>query len=415
MPENDSSDAAAATWHPDPGTYFPIISLCGGGFRGLLSAKLLANLVDGLRSVCAAYPQLIEQTAMLAGTSTGADIAGMLLCRNGNYNHGAIGMQPIQIVDYFRGLGSFQGPDGEPGGETHFFLHPEGGQYPPRRHDAPNYSVDEVAYGAAKLHRTQAGVVPVLGQFPRNLVLTSFQVGSPAQVQPATGPTPWGPLLFHNVDLPWGTPFAPTPETSIVEAVVSSSAIPGMIGAYYPGYTGTDKSAQAPGVMGQIDGAFFAHDPTLAAIAVAVAAGVPLEQIVVLSIGAGRTQSYLPDTRGWGAYDWMGTTPPRTGTGNLAPFLLGGGVSPMVSLALNGTSAMLTPNLAKLLLGDRFLCLSPVLDPFPTEAQVDEATQKQLLDAADQEPLLRKAASFVNHYWAKTSGPAPISAVALPA
>jgi patatin-like phospholipase/acyl hydrolase len=66
-------------------SYYRILSIDGGGVRGALAARILARLE-------AAVPDLIGQTALLAGTSTGAIIALGL----------ANGLTPSELVDLYR-------------------------------------------------------------------------------------------------------------------------------------------------------------------------------------------------------------------------------------------------------------------------------------------------------------------------
>jgi hypothetical protein len=240
--------------------------------------------------------------------------------------------------------------------------------------------------------------VPTLSQFPKNLAFTAFQIGSPAAG--GNSAVNWGLVLWHNVTTPAGVSMAPTPSATIVDAVVSSSAMPGMLAPY---------GLNSAGNGGYIDGAFLAHEPTLPAIALAVASGVPLEQIVVLSIGAGLMPTYMSaDTSQWGAQQWMGNDPTANYSG-IEPFLLGGNPSPMLSMALNGTTAMLTPQLAQLMLGDRFFCLSPKLSPPLSEADSSTAAQNELLAAANGDPNIPAAIEFVTKYWSNACQPAPIA------
>lgn len=377
---------------PDPGApdsagpnYFTIISFCGGGFRGLMSAQILANVAAAVGvTVGGAGPiNLVGNSTLLAGTSTGADIVGMLVSQNP-----AGRKTPAQLVTYFQQQ------------EAPFFQHPVLSRLHPHLGMAaflPNYSVDEVALGAVELHSTKDGWagVPLVRDFTaQNLVFTSFQVGGP----PGGANRNWGPVLFHNLPVPAGQPLQSPPEANIVDAVVASSAMPGMLGPYFPGVTGRAHPAPTDGTGGLIDGAFLAHDPTMAAVSLAVSCGVPLEQIAVLSIGAGLMPTYVAnDTRYWGAAQWMGEDP-KIDYQPVSPFLLGGNPSPLLSMALNGTTTLLAPNLAQLLLGERFYAISPVLDPPLTEANAGTAAQQELLNAANGIDL-EAAAAFVRRYW----------------
>jgi predicted acylesterase/phospholipase RssA len=189
-------------------------------------------------------------------------------------------------------------------------------------------SITQSAYGDA-----------MLSSFSQQVVMTAFSVG-------AAG-VPWAPILFGNV------PKTDTLDARIVDAVVSSSAMPGMF-ASYP-WTGRYL----------VDGAFYNHDPSLAAIATAVKSGVALEDIVLIDVGTGFMAEWIEaNTTTWGATEWETNQHQNT-----PPLFLGSDrKSPVTNMSLNGTSTILTAKLAGMLLGERCLSLNPPIKYVPENA-----------------------------------------------
>jgi patatin-like phospholipase/acyl hydrolase len=313
--------------------HYTIVSFCGGGIRGLLSARILERLA-------AIRPSILNTTTLLAGTSTGAGIVSFLLA-----NHG-----PAQICSYYLDQ------------ERKFFAHP-------KSKDAkdPAYSVDDVALGVFAVHGDKQ-----LRQFEQKVLFTAFYVGA--------HDVPWAPILFSNVA---GSTNA---ETTVVDAVTSSSAMPGMMGSWH----------------GHVDGAFVNHDPTLAAIALALSSGARFEDIAVINIGTGLMPDYIgDDTHTWGAEQWQNGGP-LWNLGNRTPkFLINGSVSPVLDMALCGTSANLTPMLARMMLGERYVNLNPRLDWYiPENATSDRDLDELQAKAASVD--LTRATALLEAYWPAT-------------
>jgi patatin-like phospholipase/acyl hydrolase len=271
---------------------YRILSFCGGGIRGLLSAKILQRLADKV-------PGLLKNTDLLAGTSTGADIISQILANK----------TPKQICKSYSGAAA------------KFFKKPKWDT------TQPAYSVQELVAGQLLLHPRN----PFLNELPRKVLFTAFNVGGPGQ--------DWQPLLLHNLNN------SEVLTTRLVDAVVSSSAMPGMFGSH----------------NGNIDGAFVNHDPTLAAIAAAVSSGVDPNEIVAVCFGTGfMGNSIASDTSNWGAAQWQnGDGNPAS---NLPALLINGTQSPILNACLNGTSTNLIPQLSGMMLPNRYACLNATLD-----------------------------------------------------
>src|SRR3954454_4701310 len=118
---------------------YTILSFCGGGIRGLLSARILERLAEY-------RPSILTGTSLLAGTSTGAGIVSFLLARH----------LPDQICRYFLDQ------------ERSFFEHRASSD--PKQ---PAYSVDKVALGVFAVHGDRR-----LMDFAQRVLVTAFFVGS---------------------------------------------------------------------------------------------------------------------------------------------------------------------------------------------------------------------------------------------
>lgn len=300
--------------------FFPILSFCGGGVRGLMSALMLESLFN--RKL-----DLLEKTSLFAGTSTGATIVSFL----------SAGQAPADIVDFFKQK------------EVPFFASQS------TNADAPAYDNGGLIAKQVELHADQK-----LADLAYPVLFTAFDLGSPpGDGSPAT---PWSPKIFTNVD----NPVFPTPDVSVVDAVVASGSMPGMLPSY----------------KNLVDGAFVHHDPTLAAIAVLVGSGVPLDQIIAICFGTGFMENWIgSDTTQWGANQWLN----GDGTGNYdLPGLLVNETEttpcPMLNLSLNGTSSTLIPNLCELLLPGRYVNLNPTLNEYVPE-NASQTQQIILLEA----------------------------------
>lgn len=304
---------------------YRILAFAGGGIRGIVSAGLLKRLSRE-------FPDIVTKADLLAGTSVGANIVSGLVAN-------------LTPDDLYESL-SIEAPK--------LFAH---GSTNPRR---PAYDVNVLVEAQERLHPTNQR----LRDIEQKVLLTSFNVGSEG--------TDWRPILFNNLSKSLNA------DTPLVEAVVSSSAMPGELGS----------------LNGNVDGAFVDHDPTLAAIALAVNEGVKLENIVAICFGTGLMANWVAsDTSAWGAQQW------QNGDGNpgnnTPPTLINGTTSPVLSMCLSGTSTNLTPELVRMMLPGRYAYLNPTLDRFIPENDTDPddldymAQQAERLDLASAVSLLR--------------------------
>lgn len=314
---------------------FTILSFVGGGIRGLMPVSVLNKLY-------AKFPQIIDNTDLIAGCSTGSIITSELLA----------GKTPQDIINLFTSqngeIGFYQKMNTDP--------------------TEPAYSIDEVYASQLALH----GDAKVQDIYLKKALFVTFNVGGLEVKNSVQTAIPWQPVMYTNMIPDHG-------DVTIAKAATSSGAMPGQLGS----------------LDGNVDGCFFNHDPTVAAIALAVKAGHALEDITAITFGTGYMPDWVAsDTHGWGADQWMnGDANPFN---NSPPFLMNQlKSSPVLDMSLNGTSTELMPMLAKMLLGDRYTNINPTLPFFIPENTVYPQALQLLqdkganADTADAEALLQ--------------------------
>ena len=236
-----------------------ILSMDGGGIRGLVTCEWLAGVEDALAG--AGKPGLLRSFDLLAGSSTGAVIACGL----------AIGMSPRDIGALYRehGHAIFPGIAGR--------LWSRAGRLLTQGVSAPKYD----GKGLEKVLKRVFGDT-TLGQAQVPLMITSYDTISRT------------PVMFKSFK-------AAHKAIPMWEACRASAAAP----TYFP--------AHGMKVEGRncalIDGGVLANNPTACAIAEALRkdakADIP-QDLVVLSVGSGQhTRSIdLKSAREWGAIEW---------------------------------------------------------------------------------------------------------------
>ena len=228
-----------------------ILSLDGGGIRGVITSILLERLEQAL-------PGLLDQVHLVAGTSTGGLLALAL----------ASGMTPTQtlqlyeefgpevfsdtIWDDIRDLGSLIGAD---------------------------YSIEPLKKALFDQFGDQS-----LDHLRKKVLVSAFDLDNRAQDPEKRK---WKAKFFHNF---------PGPDSdgaeSIVDVAIRTSAAP----TYFPIY------------QGYIDGGVVANNPSVCGLAQALNpdfGGKQVKDIVLLSIGTGTVPRYVTSTDGnWGLVEW---------------------------------------------------------------------------------------------------------------
>jgi patatin-like phospholipase/acyl hydrolase len=236
-----------------------ILSMDGGGIRGLVSCRWLAGAEDAL--LAAGKPGLMKSFDLLAGSSTGAIVAAGL----------SIGLSPAAMADLYRDQRNtiFPGIANR--------LWSRAGRLLSEGPSAPKYD----AKGLEKVLKKVFGNT-TLGQAKLPLMITSYDTISRT------------PVIFKS--------FKPEhQELPLWEACRASSAAP----TYFPAHGMTVEGR----ACALIDGGVVANNPTACAIAEALRKDARADQpqdLVVLSIGTGaRTRSIdLKSAREWGAIEW---------------------------------------------------------------------------------------------------------------
>lgn len=227
-----------------------ILSLDGGGIRGVLTAKILERLE-------AACP-FLDRVELVAGTSTGGILALGL----------ARGLTPSALVELYRTEG-------------------------PRIFDHRD-ALDRLAGPADELWRAdydnllglRAALEPhfgglVLRDLERRVLIPTFQLCSQ---ETETGQEHWLPKFLHNYDTPGNDG-----DVGVLDAALRTSAAP----TYFPSY------------QGAIDGGVVVNNPSMCAVAKALKAGVPLQEIALLSLGTGFSPRKIEGDRlDWGSSQW---------------------------------------------------------------------------------------------------------------
>ena len=227
-----------------------ILSLDGGGIRGVLTTSIL----ERLDKEC---PGFLSKVDLFAGTSTGGLIALGLA-------HGAR-LQEIQDIYIAKGSKVFA--------DTLLDDIFDLGQIVGAQYDNRNLE--------RELKRILGKTT--LAELQKKVLITAFDLEN------GSGPDrSWKPKLFHNF---------------------AGEDSDGTIPAYKVGLYTSAAPSYFPSVDGYIDGGVFANNPSMCALAQTQdpRAGVPskLSDILLLSIGTGRPVHYIPGRRhDWGYAQW---------------------------------------------------------------------------------------------------------------
>ncbi|WP_017307019.1 patatin-like phospholipase family protein [Spirulina subsalsa] len=244
---------------------YRILSLDGGGIRGVLSAQLLVQVEKVVQREKG--QKLHEYFDLITGTSSGSIVATGI----------AVGKTARQVVDLFRNDGKRIFPySGAMGylSPQRFSLIWEYGISAPKFSHSGFTAVLQEAFEEKTL--SQQGEQP-------KLLVTSYDT---ITRQPIVFKS-WRENEWYS-DVPLWT------------ACLCSSSAPTLFPAYYLDYGGRVCSA--------IDGGVGATNPITCAIAEALRFGVPIADLRILSVGAGRASkgfSYT-ETRSWGVLQWAG-------------------------------------------------------------------------------------------------------------
>ena len=235
---------------------YHILSLDGGGIRGIITAVLLDRLNT--------HPEIadfLEGVDLIAGTSTGGIIALAL----------AKGASPADLVELYKSLG------------------------PAVFSDSLWDNIKDLGtvlgaqYDTEPLEKELKGFLgetTTLGQLTKNVLITTFDLDNR---RPEPTRRTWKPKLFHNIG-----------QDNDGDAL-----------AYKVGLYTSAAPTYFPSVDGYIDGGVYANNPSMCALAQSqderVFKDCPnLSDVVLLSMGTGTSLSFLEGRNlDWGTGQWV--------------------------------------------------------------------------------------------------------------
>lgn len=318
---------------------FKILSLCGGGVRGVLSATILTRLQQY-------NPKFLANIDLMAGTSTGAVIISLLL---GDDSKGDIGERMVKFMEHYQPSVKNTNPD------------------------KPMYDINNFIDTLTAVHNGN----PSISQFQQKFLMTSLQLGNSAASQY------WDQIIFNNLGN------SDNSEVGIVDATVSSAVMGGMFGAHQFTYKGSP--------IYTVDGAFAHHDPSLIAIAHAMNNGVAIEDIVIIDIGTGFMPHALPGetVKTWGCEQWVYA---KNQEAIVPPLLTNQPFSiPVLDILLNGTNTTLLERQASMMLPERFANVNPQIKD---TSETDSGAIPYLIEQGMKADL-SQALPLVDAYWPK--------------
>eukprot|EP00053_Salpingoeca_punica_P017330 m.166884 g.166884 ORF g.166884 m.166884 type:complete len:465 (-) comp17183_c1_seq1:164-1558(-) len=308
--------------------HFRVLCLDGGGVRGMYTARILQRLVDEC-------PDLLDNIDLIAGSSTGALIGALL----------SLGHSPKKITDIYRVSCPkiFQSQ-----GWRRF------NPFASRYQGLHKLSVFNQIVGDA-----------VFSELSRYIIVTAYCTDGVGDTRGLLGSfyssiRGWRPALFSN--LPRGASnVEPDTDLLVRDAAMRSTAAP----SYFPIY------------QGYCDGSVFANNPSLCALARAMAAFpqvATLDNFVILSLGTGANDLRIPGKgHDWGLWQW-------------APWL--------VDLLFDSTDSSIDMNM-RMLLGERYIRLNDVL---PRRIELDDVDSiEELISFADAVDV-SEALVFIRKY-----------------
>lgn len=236
-----------------------ILSLDGGGIRGLVSCLWLSGVEDALAR--AGKPGVLKSFDLMAGSSTGALIACGL----------AIGLSPLQLAAFYRE-------------QRHVIFPGLAGRLWSRATRTFTQGISAPRYDGEGLEQVLKEVFgdTTLGQLKMPVLVTAYDTISRK------------PVIFKS--------FKPEHRALRVwEVCRASTAAP----TYFPAHGMTVEGRNCA----MIDGGIVANNPTACAIAEAMRKDAQVDNsrnLVVLSIGSGERNRpiSLKSAREWGALEW---------------------------------------------------------------------------------------------------------------
>jgi len=228
---------------------FRILSLDGGGVRGVVLSTVLEELVE-------CYPNLLEEVDLVTGTSIGGIIALALASKKKSpagctemLMKNAQKIFPQQFTTSYKYPGTWWGP---------------------------KYSND----GLQSLLQEVFGDIQ-LKDIPKNVLIPALHIRN-------TGKGISQTAVFHNLESQTGD--ASTAKRELARNVAMCTSAAPTFFAEFNGY---------------VDGGVWANNPSLVAISHALLARVPFDDIIVLSIGTGQFNQPPMEKGSHGVFQWI--------------------------------------------------------------------------------------------------------------
>lgn len=247
---------------------FKILTIDGGGIRGIFPAKFLANFEDRLAELKYRKTHIYEHFDFISGTSTGGIIAIAL----------ALGIPPRKIHDLY-----IENAAAIFGGKQPWYRRLSHSQY-------QSAILEEKVRQTFRNHFN--GVDPRLKDVKVPVCVPIFDL---LQGKPSVLKSKYHKRFNRDYHIP------------AYQAALATSAAPTFFDPYSNSYEKIDSNSKEL-FSNKIDGGIFANNPTLLTlIEVQKALGKKLNQVRVLSIGTGSRRYSDADTREkWGYSYWLG-------------------------------------------------------------------------------------------------------------
>ena len=233
-----------------------VLSMDGGGIRGVLTARLLAHIRDQ-------RPHFLDHVDLFAGTSTGSILAVAL----------AKGLPPAEIVSLYQNRSQEIFHQNVLTRLAHF-VHSE-------YTTGDRFNAIHTVIGDG-----------TLGDLPRRVLIATVDLDSNNEA--ANPPLrSWKAKFYHNY--PQDNGGQPNPDVNVkaIDAIMKSSAAP----TYFPLY------------QGFVDGGVVANNPSMCALAQACNPNTGKQapdDVVLLSLGTGARPEFLTNQNdAWGFAQWI--------------------------------------------------------------------------------------------------------------
>lgn len=351
---------------PGAGAPFRILSVDGGGIRGLIAARVIARLEQLVSAEAGQERRIADCFQLLAGTSTGGLLAlGLAAPRSSGSSRPRLSGED---------LASFYVDDGPAifhVGLLRRLLTGFGWL-------GPRYSADELE----RVLRDRIGDAR-LSEALREVVVTSYDMAEP------------GPHFFKR----WRARDSPDRDVPMIDAALATAAAP----TYFPSH--------GVGSRALVDGGVFSANPTVAAVVEALKrvgegrSALTTDDLLVVSLGTGQHQTPYEQrrVRRWGQLGWI---LPRDGEPPLVAAFLDGqsdAADHWSEILLNHEPGAPLPDAGQMGRGPRYyrfqIALPPGfgLDDASSAALrgLDEAAERLLEERAqDLEDLARRLAAI---------------------